>query len=306
MHKKEVRYMKTKKVLTIIFLLLVSVTTFFGCAKVEFIRAIDSSETIIDKLAISLDESKINKAGEDLTSVISKIDGDMIHFRNRVDDWKISEFAEYPELYESVKDGIKVEVTKPRKNEISIAIEFSNWKMFGLFYGYAVAEDFEYNAFLQDHGPFIANILNSDYEDNDYGLFLIKYAILKNGGIEENIQNFEFDGTNYYEKYRSLFMNRYGMEEVEVSQIFAFPDDRLHSNADDSEVQGDLTLLRWDLSNKTDDFEMTIYKITANTTSWYVLALILSAVSVIIITIVIQKKSKGQIVQIIEKKDLDK
>ena len=55
--------MKTKKIFTIIFLLLVSVTTFFGCAKVEFIRAIDSSETIIDKLAISLDESKINKAG---------------------------------------------------------------------------------------------------------------------------------------------------------------------------------------------------------------------------------------------------
>ena len=298
--------MKTKKIFTIIFLLLVSVTTFFGCAKVEFIRAIDSSETIIDKLAISLDESKINKAGEDLAVVMGKIDGDMIHFRNKVNDWKIIEFAEYPELYESVKNGIKVEVTKPRKNEISIAIEFANWQMFGLFYGYAVAEDFEYNAFLQDHGPFIANILSSDYEDNDYGLFLIKYAILKNSGIEEDLQNFEFDGTNYYEKYRNMFMNRYGMEEVGVSQIFAFPDDRLQSNADDSEVQGDLTLLRWDLSNKTDDFEMTIYKITANTTSWYVLALLISAISVIIITIVIHKKSKGQIVQIIEKKDLDK
>ena len=298
--------MKTKKIFTIIFLILVSVTTFFGCAKVEFIRAIDSLETIIDKLAISLDESKINKAGEDLAVVMGKIDGDMIHFRNKVNDWKIIEFAEYPELYEAVRDGIKVEVTKPRKNEISIAIEFANWQMFGLFYGYAVAEDFEYTAFLQDRGPFIANILSSDYEDNDYGLFLIKYAILKNSGIEEDLQNFEFDGTNYYEKYRSMFMNRYGMEEVEVSQIFAFPDDRLQSNADDNEVQGDLTLLRWDLSNKTDDFEMTIYKITANTTSWYVLALALSAVSVIIITIVINKKSKGQIIQIIEKKDLDK
>lgn len=298
--------MKTKKIFTIVFLLLVSITTFFGCAKVEFIRAIDSSSTIIDKLAITLDESKINKAGEDLNHVIALIDGDMIYFRNSVTAWKESEFSEYPELYEAVKNGIKVEVTKPRKNEISIALEFSNWKMFGLFYGYAIAEDFEYTKFMQDHGPFVENILNSDYEDNSYGLFLIKYAILKNAGIEGDIQNFEFDGTNYYDKYRSLFMNRYGMEEVEVSQIFAFPDDRLQSNADESEVEGDLTLLRWDLNNKNEDFEMTVYKITANTTSWYVLALLLSSISVIIIAVIINKKSKGQIIQIIEKKDLEK
>ena len=298
--------MKKWKYLTIIFVMLICVTTFFGCANVEFIRAVDSTNTIIDKIAISIDESKVNKAGSDLYTVTNMIESDMVQFRNGVTDWKESQFAEFPELFESVKTGIKVEVSKPRKNELSLAIEFRDWRMFGLFYGYARAEDFEYVKFIEDKGPFINNILNDDYEDNSYGLFIIKYSILKSMGLENSIQNFEYNDTNYYEKYKAYFMNRYGMEDIELSQIFAYPDDRLHSNADDSEVQGDLTLLKWNLSDKDDNFEMSIYKIAANSSAWYILALAISAIAGIIILIVIKKKSKGQIVQIIEKKDLEK
>lgn len=298
--------MRKWKYLTIMLVMLVCVTTFFGCADIEFIRAVDSSNTIIDKIAISIDESKVNKAGSDINTVVSMIENDMVLFRNSVTEWKEVQFLEYPELFESVRTGIKVEVSKPRKNEISLAIEFRDWKMFGLFYGYAEAEDFEYSKFIEDKGPFIKNILSSDYEDNSYGLFIIKYSILKSVSLESDIPNFECNGTNYYQKYREYFVNRYGMEDVNLSQIFAFPDDRLHSNADDSEVQGDLTLLKWDLSSKSEDYQMTIYKIAANSSAWYILALALSAIAGIVILIVIKKKTKGQIVQIIEKKDLGK
>ena len=298
--------MRKWKYLTIMLVMLVCVTTFFGCADIEFIRAVDSSNTIIDKIAISIDESKVNKAGSDINTVVGMIENDMVLFRNSVTEWKEVQFLEYPELFESVRTGIKVEVSKPRKNEISLAIEFRDWKMFGLFYGYAEAEDFEYSKFIEDKGPFIKNILSSDYEDNNYGLFIIKYSILKSVSLENDIPNFECNGTNYYQKYREYFVNRYGMEDVNLSQIFAFPDDRLHSNADDSEVQGDLTLLKWDLSSKSEDYEMTIYKIAANSSAWYILALALSAIAGIVILIVIKKKTKGQIVQIIEKKDLEK
>ena len=103
-----------------------------------------------------------------------------------------------------------------------------------------------------------------------------------------------------------MFVGRYDLEDVNISQIFAYPDDRLHSNADQKDVEGDLMLLKWDLSNKGDNFEMSIYKITANPTAWYILALVLSAIATIIISVVIYKKSKGQVVTLIEKKDLDK
>lgn len=296
--------MKKNKFFTIIFLMLLCVTTFFGCAEIEYIRAIDSSNTIIDKIVIGLDESKINKAGYDLNYVMNIIESDMNTFRNSINDWKKNQFLEYPDLYETVKTGIKAEVTKTNSKQISLALEFDSWNMFGLFYGYADAEDFEYSKFLEDNGPFINNILNSDYEDNSYGLFIIKYSILKSVGIDSKIENFEFNGINYYNKYKEFFGNRYGLDDVSISQIFAYPDDRLHSNADDSEVQGNMTLLRWTLDDKNEDFEMSIYKITSNSTTWYILALILSIVACVIIAIVIKKKTKGQIVQIIEKKDL--
>lgn len=296
--------MKKGKYLIILVIMLVCVTSFFGCANIEYIRAIDSSNTIIDRIRITLDESKINKAGKDLNEVMEMINGDMISFRQDVSEWKIKQFAEYPDLYESVKKGIIVEVSKVSKNEITLAIQFSDWKMFGLFYGYAEAEDFEYKQFLEDKGPFINNILNADYAENEYGLFIVKYSILKSVGIDQSIENFEYDGTNYYKKYREFFLNKYGMEDIGLSQEFAYPDDRLKGNADESDVVGDLTWLKWNLNDKTEDFEMSIYKITANSSTWYIIALIISIIVAIVTFVVIKRKSRGQIVQIIEKKDL--
>ena len=287
-------------------ILIVSATTFFGCASVEYIRAIDSSNTIIDKIAISLNESDINKGGMTLSSVMNSIDNDMVLFRNKVESWKLREFEAYPDIFARVQDGIKVEVSQPQRNEISLAIEFDDWDMFGLFYGYANAENFEYDRFLDDKGPFIQNILTSDYEDDSYGLFIIKYSMLKSVGFGQNIQDFEFNGIHYYQKYKNMFVGRYDLEDVSISQIFAYPDDRIHSNADQKDVAGDLMLLKWDLSDKSENFEMSIYKITANPTAWYILALVLSAVATIIISVVIYKKSKGQVMTLIEKKDLDK
>lgn len=299
--------MKKGKYLIVICIMLMCVTTFFGCANVEFIRAIDGTNTIIDKVVVDLDKSKVNKAGYELSTAKDLIVSDMIKFRQNVEEWKESQFGEYPELYENIRYGIKVEVTNtPNSTQLSLAIEFANWQMFGLFYGYAEAEDFEYVKFLEDKGPFINNILNTNYEENEYGLFLINYSILQSAGIVNSIENFEVNGINYYNKYSEYYHNQYGLEDINISQIFVYPDDRIQSNADDSDVQGDLTLLRWDLSNKSDDFEMRIYKVTANTSSWYVLALIISILACIGIFVYIKKKTKGKVIQLIEKKDLKK
>ena len=89
-----------KKYFTIISLLLFSVFSFFGCANIEFIRAIDSSNTIIDKLVINLDESKINKSGNELADVMNSIDSDMISFRNEIEKW--NKFAKKHNLFTTI------------------------------------------------------------------------------------------------------------------------------------------------------------------------------------------------------------
>ena len=58
-----------KKYFTIILMLVISCLTFVGCANIEFIRAVDASNTIIDKLVIELDRSKIEKSGADYDTI---------------------------------------------------------------------------------------------------------------------------------------------------------------------------------------------------------------------------------------------
>lgn len=296
--------MKTKRLFLSFIMLIVSVITLSGCANIEFIRAVDTQNVIIDKLVIEIDESKINKAGTDLTSVMNAISDDMIAFRQSVDRWKLN-FIDYPEILTSLDKGIYVEVT-PIKNKISLAIQFANWHMFGLFYGYTQIENFEYQGVLQDVGPFIDQILSKEHENEDYGLFLLKYSILKNSGIKHEIGNFEYNNTNYYEKYVTMTNNHYNLDDVDISQIFAYPDDRIHSNADESYVEGGMTFMQWNLHDKDENFQMEMYKYLPKSTWWYVLALVLSAIGVIGITIYIVWKYKNKPTEKITRWDVEK
>ena len=91
-----------------------------------------------------------------------------------------------------------------------------------------------------------------------------------------------------------------------VTQIFAYPDDRLYSNADVKEVVAGVTFLAWDLSDKGTDFEMSIFKLAPRSFSWYMLALGISAIFVVIATIVIAVKYRNEITVKITKQDVEK
>lgn len=303
---------KIKRLLTILIILLVSTTTFFGCAEVEFVRQIDSYNKIKDMLVVTLNENEIKQKSptnykELMTNAKNSIESDMQKFCEEVKNWQESaQFSDYYDLGQKVLNGIEIKcIRNDLSQKITLEIIFSDWKMFGLFYGYAEATDFEYTKFMEDHGPFIDRILNSDFESDTSGLFFIKYSILQNRGIKNDIYDFKFKNTNYYQKYKDMFAG-YGISDISLSQTFMYPDDRLYSNADYKEVIADVTILKWDLSDKADDFEMTIYKVAPKSSSWYVLALILSAIFVVIITIILNKKSKKQIQVKITKKDLEK
>jgi len=284
--------MKIKKYLTALLLIFISAFTFFGCADVEFIRAVDATDTIIDKLVIEIDESKVNKSGVELSTVMNAINDDMTAFRLSVDKWKL-QFVSFPELMEALDKGVYIDIALIN-NKISLAIEFANWQMFGVFYGYSDVENFEYSKAMEDVGPFIDDILNEDYSNENYGLFLIKYSILKNSGILGEIEDFQFNNTNYYDKYVELTNNRYSIEDISVSQIFAYPDDRVYNNADEFFVEGGMTFMRWDFDDKTEGFEMQMYKLSVNAIWWYVLALVISAVVIVTLVIIFMTKIKKQ------------
>ena len=300
-----IKNMKWKNLLSILLIIL-STFALVGCADIQFVRAIDSTETIQDKIAIEFDESKLNKKGIDLHELMEYIDDEMNLFAVSVEIWK-NQFNDHSEIKEMIKTGITVDVGVDIKSKkATLTITFANWQMFGLFYGYSEVEDYEYEQAMQDVGPFVEGMINNKYQTQPSGLFFIKYAMLNSTSCVEDIKNFEFQGINYYEKYKELTSNKFDLEDISFAQVFAFPDDRLYSNADDKEVLGDLTTFIWEFDGKSEDFQMQIYKITPNTTWWYIIALVISAISVIVLFIVIYRKYRNVQVEKLTRWDVER
>ena len=289
--------MKIKKFIMSCILLLFSIFTFVGCANIEYIRAVDGNNVIIDRFVIELNEDQIKKSGQSLSNVSELIENDMQLIVASINTWK-SSFQIYPDLYASIDAGIYAETVKSSEEKLTLSIQFAGPQMFGLFYGYVEAEDFEYQKMMDDIGPFVGKMLKEEYSSNEnLGLFLYKYSLIKQEGILDSIKDLEINGVKYYDKYRSATNNFYDVEDLELSQIFTYPDDRIRSNADIKEVMDGLTMLKWDLTGD-ESYSMEIYKIAPRSISWYILGLIISLVAIIILIVVIKRKKNEPVVKI--------
>jgi len=305
--------MKIKKILTSFFLICASVLCLFGCADLEAFRIIDPySETsiITDRFVVTLDK---NKLGSSFQTVKESIYDDMVMFRNYVYDWIDSFEENHNDVYQELSKGIACEVVPSTDNLLSINLGFADEYCFALFYGVITLENEETTKAMDDIGPFLSQILKQDYEVENFGTFLYKYAIINNSNIYDQLPNFQIEdlGINYYTKYTD--MTNYNIENINVSQVFVYPndtfvyaDDKIYNNADVVEVVDNFTYLYWDLNNKGEDFELFLYKLAPNTIPWYVLALIISVVVVIVAIIVIKLKSKNKIKVLITKAEAEK
>jgi len=285
--------MKFKKIITLIIIMCTIILT--GCADVQFIRMIDSNNAVQDKIVVELNKSEIEKRGYKMADVLNKIEEDFIAVKNYIEsDW-IEQFNndKYANVYDKAKNGIVVDVTPPVGNKVTLTITFSDLSMFGLFYGYSsIDNNYEYNKAMEDVGPFIGKMFAEDYDNEDFGMFLIKYSIIKDNGILDSLENFEVNGVNYYTNYSQYLNEELTKENIKMSEIFIYPDDRIYSNADDKEVINGVTFLHWSLSDKDDGFQMEIYKIAPKVINWYIIAIIISFVFIIVAFAVIIVKNK--------------
>lgn len=297
-----------------LILLVVSMVCFFGCARVEYIRAIDPSGVIIDRLVVELDESKINKAGKTLAEVRSSIEGDMMTLRSSVQAWKNDIGSRYPELSDSIEIGITCLPPTTIGNKVSQSIEFANWKMFGIYYGLIEIDGVEYDKVIDDVGPFVEEILKGDYTEENAGLFTYKYAQIKDKNILSNIKDAKEVGgndySNLYDKYRNYLNNYYDIDDLKMVQTFTYPlnnaNEKLYTNADEVEIAGGVVFMQWDL-NDNDDSLLEIYKLAPRMTAWYVLAIIISITVLCIIVINVAKKSAQNKVSVqITKEEVEK
>lgn len=285
--------MKFKKILSLIIIMCTIVLT--GCANVGFSRMIDGNNALQDELIIELDKGKLESSGYSVIEVANKIESDFIGIKNYIEKTWIEQFNtdELANVYDMTKKGIKVNVANNNKlHKVTLTITFSDLAVFGLFYGYSTIDNnHNYTKALEDVGPFVSKMLTADYSNENYGWFLYKYSLIKDNGILENLEDFEVNGVNYYTNYSNYFSDDFSLDDLDISEIFYYPDDRIYSNADDKEVIGGITCLYWSLSDKNENFQMEIYKIAPRVISWYILAIVISVLFVIIAIAVIVYKT---------------
>lgn len=302
--------MKRKTWLTTLVLLIVSIFCCFGCADVELIRMVSSNTNIIDRLVVTLDKQKL---GNSYDTVKNAVEDDMLSFRNYVGTWINSFKEDYPQVHLQLLDQIVCEVPPAQDNVLYINLTFANSSAFQIFYGIGENSNSNYNEAMlseeyvqamEDVGPFIRNIIEQDYKTEEFGLFLYKYSMLNTKGILDGIEDYELNGQNIYDRYSEL--SAYTLDDIDFTQIFVYPEDRLYSNADVKDVIDGYTYLAWDLSDKSSDFEMSIYKLAPQTATWYIVALVISAVVVVSLLIVFSLKSKKTKEEKVTKQEVEK
>lgn len=307
--------MKVKKVLTIFALICMSMICLFGCATVESFRMVtynkEGKGIIEDSLVVTLDKKKLGSAYD---SVKSSINDDMITFMNYVYDWIDSFEADYKEEYLELSKNIDCKVVvEDRSNILTTRLTFTGSKSFALFYGITNVEENVSSKAMDDIGPFLSNILKQEYDFADIGLFLYKYHVLNTPNLAGQIPDLEIEeiGVNYYKKYSHL--TGFDMDDIEVSQVFVYPtdtfayvDDHVYSNADFKEEVDGHTFLGWNLSDKEKNFQVSLYKLYPQTMAWYVVALVISIVFVIVAFVIINIKCKEKIQVKITKSEAEK
>lgn len=301
--------MKIRKFLTSLILICVSAICGFGCASLESFRVIDpyNEESVItDKFVVTLDKKKL---GDNYTTVSNAVYDDMIAFRNYVKDWINSFQADYPDVYEDLNSGIICEVSPNQGEILSVTIGFADEYTFAMFYGIIELDDESHKQAIKDIGPFLSQMLTQQYKVEEMGLFLYKYAVLNNTNWFYNIEDYKFDGigTEYYKKYSE--MTGFDLDDVSVSQVFVYPDEKLsyvddaiYNNADVVEKLEGFTFLGWDLHNKDEDFKMSMFKLAPNPAPWYVIAIAISVGVVFGVSVTIGVKKKKNNVEKVDVK----
>lgn len=296
--------MRKKKILTNLVLIILSVFTFFGCARVDMIRIIDQDYAITDKITIEFDGQKLNNKGLSIDSIKSKLDGDFELLEECIEDWKSGFEINYPDLFEELKTGILCGKDNSLANEYSIYINFANSKMFYLFYGYYNDEENNIDGALADVGPFLDKIAKEEYKVEELSWFLYKYSMLISENPKNKIKEFTYNGRNICEDYSAY--TGYTIDEIELNQLFTYPDDRVYSNSDYStdEYLGN-SVFFWDLNGKDEGFNLELYRLLPRPVAWYVLALIVSAIVVVALVIVYINKYRNKPKKLITKADVE-
>lgn len=262
-----------KNKLGVLSLLLFLLFALCGCSDINFSREYNSETgEIIDTLTLSLNSDKLSK--ETLNALDASIKEDFNNYILRI----------------GLIEGVNIH-TEIIDYNYKLRTSFKNIQLLLTIYN------------NNDIGPFAFFITHEKQAwASSYTPFLYKYKPDINKSILASL-NYRLsinDSKTYYHRYYEMLTGEEPTEnlmldEINITQSFTTDIDRLYSNANSVVIKDGKITHTWNLNDKDANFELQIYKLMARSSSWYIMALVLTLILLIALIIIIKIKGNKPI-----------
>lgn len=261
--------MKKIKIFSLI-LLLCSVFILGGCANIEYQRLVDDYGQILDKITIEVDGNKLASKGVDVETLIDNIKEDVYHYYVFPIEYRLQSLPidEYYEVSKQIDIGTIMSSVDNHIYKISVEILFKNSNVMSYVYGYdSSEEESEENVMEESKSFFIKKYQQTS--DNVFG----------------DVTQISVAGINLYEKYCQKAPG-FDSDDLTLTQIYGTTNSRMRTNADETLEYNGFTCHLWEFNGSESEGQLVFYYLTANSTGWYVLALLLTIFITAVIIIV--------------------
>lgn len=263
--------MKFKKLLCLI--LLCTVFLFAGCATIEYDRIVLEDGTILDAVSVKLDNQKIENAGFNVNDAKEGVKTKMSNYLLQVvNTFKAREDGLSSIEKYAVLNNLTYSVTE-NNDYIIASIKFKNYNTFKYFYGLHLVEDTDKN------------------EPDKVEEFLINKYVNTGKTI------FSTDDAKYITNdFIAYFDNKFSLDDTNLSYVFGTSEDKLYSNANYQYSLNGINFHQWIINDINQ--EISTYTIVPKPVNWYLLALSLTFVLIVILYVIslfTKKKSNKQL-----------
>lgn len=259
---------KFKKVLLTFFMAFIILFT-TGCASIEYERILNTDGTIIDAVCVKLDNEKIQNAGFNITNLTKDIKSKMnLYINSMVQSFYNRDDGLLDIEKISVYNNITTTVTD-QNNYIVASIKFRNYNTFKYFYGLHLNED----------------------TDDDTKL-IEEFLFNKNLSTGKTIFSTS-DAQFITNEFLTYFNNQFTVEDTELSYVFGTPENKIHSDATYQFSQDGVNYHQWIITDINQD--ITTYTYQMKPVNWYIMALVLTFILIIVLFVVSLFKKKKSI-----------
>lgn len=243
-----------------------------GCAQMDYSRIVFANGRVQDRVVITLDTDKIKAAGYSTNSLLTVIQNDLeLYFLSGVRSFK-SESQSNINFTEEQKNLINnsilssVDITADLKKVVA-TITFENNEVFDMYYTWQKQQ-------------------NETPEEEPASNVIVKKGFYFNTYIQTSSTAYgDIINSFFYEKYSTDLglSQHFTLNDISFSQIYASNNLALKSNALYTEVNSGIKFHYWQVNPLNNNQTLEFYAYSPQTTSWYVTALAISLLAVIII-----------------------